>query len=134
MTARLLLDTHILVRWLEKSARLSKDQLRVLRNVARDSEPVAISAMTLVELAQLASLPITRKDFHFDSVLKKVESSPGIEIVPIGVEIVRDVAALLPVLRDPADSVIVATARIHGLLLLTSDQRIIDSKLASVIG
>ena len=35
--------------------------------------------------------------------------------------------------RDPADQIIAATARVHGLRLLTSDQRIIQSKLVPVI-
>jgi PIN domain nuclease of toxin-antitoxin system len=36
-------------------------------------------------------------------------------------------------LRDPADQAIVATARVHRLKLVTSDQRIIESKLVPVI-
>jgi PIN domain nuclease of toxin-antitoxin system len=36
-------------------------------------------------------------------------------------------------LRDPADRVIVATARVHGLRLLTSDQRILESHLVSTV-
>lgn len=35
--------------------------------------------------------------------------------------------------RDPADRAIVATARVHRLRLVTSDQRIIESKLVPVI-
>jgi PIN domain nuclease of toxin-antitoxin system len=35
--------------------------------------------------------------------------------------------------RDPADRAIVATARVHRLLLVTSDQRIIESKLVPVV-
>jgi PIN domain nuclease of toxin-antitoxin system len=36
-------------------------------------------------------------------------------------------------LRDPGDRIIVATARVHHLRLLTADQRIIDSDLVAVI-
>jgi PIN domain nuclease of toxin-antitoxin system len=43
-----------------------------------------------------------------------------------------DVAALR-VLRDPADRAIAATARVHRLRLVTSDQRIIESKLVPVV-
>jgi PIN domain nuclease of toxin-antitoxin system len=39
----------------------------------------------------------------------------------------------LRVLRDPADRVIVATALVHRLQLVTSDQRIIDSKLVPFV-
>jgi PIN domain nuclease of toxin-antitoxin system len=37
-------------------------------------------------------------------------------------------------LRDPADRAIVATARVHKLRLVTSDERIIESELVPVIG
>jgi hypothetical protein len=36
-------------------------------------------------------------------------------------------------LRDPADRAIVASARVHNLRLVTSDRRIIESKLAPVV-
>jgi PIN domain nuclease of toxin-antitoxin system len=55
------------------------------------------------------------------------------QILPITYAIASEVAALGGALRDPADRAIVATARVHRLRLLTSDQRIIESKLASVI-
>jgi PIN domain nuclease of toxin-antitoxin system len=35
-------------------------------------------------------------------------------------------------LLDPADRTIVATARVHGLRLVSSDRRIIDSGLVTV--
>jgi PIN domain nuclease of toxin-antitoxin system len=36
--------------------------------------------------------------------------------------------------RDPADRIIVATARVHDATLLTRDKRIIDAKLVPTIG
>jgi hypothetical protein len=51
----------------------------------------------------------------------------------VDVDIAAEVAALSSALRDPADSAIVATARIHRLRLVTSDQRMIESKLVSVV-
>ncbi|MBZ5621996.1 MAG: PIN domain-containing protein [Acidobacteriia bacterium] len=62
-----------------------------------------------------------------------LDSSSGFHVVPIDVEIAAEVAALGDALRDPADRVIVATARIHRLRLVTSDQRIIESKLVPVV-
>jgi PIN domain nuclease of toxin-antitoxin system len=47
-------------------------------------------------------------------------------------EVALDVASL-GVLRDPADRAIAATARVHGLRLVTSDQRISESKLVPVV-
>ncbi|MGH9584127.1 MAG: PIN domain-containing protein [Bryobacteraceae bacterium] len=47
-------------------------------------------------------------------------------------EIAANVASLRNP-RDPMDRAIVATARVHGLTLVTSDQRIIESGLVPVI-
>jgi len=55
--------------------------------------------------------------------------APLIEIVPFGVEEGVEVATIGPSLRDPMDRAIVATARVHRLTLITSDERIIKSKL-----
>jgi PIN domain nuclease of toxin-antitoxin system len=79
------LDTHVLIRWLSETRKLSRPQLRALESAVRRGEPVAL-----------------------------------------------DVASL-SVLRDPADRAIAATARVHRLRLVTSDQRIIESKLVPVV-
>jgi PIN domain nuclease of toxin-antitoxin system len=57
----------------------------------------------------------------------------GFHIVPIDIEIAAEVAAMGGSLRDPADWAIVATARVHRLRLVTSDRRIVESKLAPVV-
>ncbi len=68
-----------------------------------------------------------------DTALEMLESSPALKILPLTIEIAREAPPLSPVLRDPADCLIVATARVHGLRLLTSDQRIVNSKLAQIV-
>lgn len=47
-------------------------------------------------------------------------------------EVALEVAALAA-LKDPADRAIAATARVHRLRLVTSDQRIIESQLVPVV-
>jgi PIN domain nuclease of toxin-antitoxin system len=55
LTPRALLDTHILIRWLVDPKRLSRDQARILNDVIRRREIVAVSAITLLEAAILFS-------------------------------------------------------------------------------
>lgn len=62
-----------------------------------------------------------------------MDGSPYMQILPITREIASDVVSLTSSLREPADCTIVATARVHGLRLLTSDRRIIQSKMVPVI-
>jgi PIN domain nuclease of toxin-antitoxin system len=67
-----------------------------------------------------------------DRIFSELETNPMFEILPITIPIALDAGAL-NILRDPADRTIVATARVHRLRLLTSDRRIVDSKLVSVV-
>ena len=67
-----------------------------------------------------------------NQILSALEANPMFKILPITVPIALDAGALI-MLRDSADRTIVATARVHGLRLLTSDQRIIDSRLVAVV-
>jgi PIN domain nuclease of toxin-antitoxin system len=130
---RVLLDTHVLVRWLVEPGKLSREQLRLLRAAGRRGEPLALSAISLLEIAVLFGEGTTRLKIPASELLSALDSGAGFSIVPIDVEVAAEVAVLGSALRDPADRVIVATARVHRLRLLTSDQRIIESKLVSVV-
>lgn len=132
MNPSLLLDTNAILRWLVEPRKLSRDQERVLREADRRRERLAISAMTLFELALLLTEDRRRINITLGDFLDQLQNHPSLDILPITIEIAKEVAAL-PSLRDPADRAIVATARVHRLRLLTSDQRIIESKLANVI-
>ena len=133
MPPRFLLDTHILVRWLAEPGRLSRDQVRVLDNAVKLREALAVSAITLLELAMLFGDGALRRKLSLDELLGELENSPVFRIFPLTIEIAREASFLGNSLRDPADRVIVATARVHGLRLLTSDQRIIDANLVSTV-
>jgi PIN domain nuclease of toxin-antitoxin system len=129
---RLLLDTHILIRWLGDIRKLSRPQLRELESAARRGEPVALSAVSLLEIAVLASGERPSLKVSLDEFFQNLNSNPAFRILPLTYEVALDVAAL-SVLRDPADRAIAATARVHRLRLVTSDRRIIESKLVPVV-
>ena len=131
MLPRFLLDTHVVVRWLMESKKLSREQTRSLMEAIRRGEPLALSAVTLVELAVLTSEGRLR--ISLDDIFDELRANPLFRVFPLTYEIASEVASLGRVLRDPADRAIVATARVHRLRLVTSDQRIIESKLVPVI-
>jgi PIN domain nuclease of toxin-antitoxin system len=107
--------------------------MRILRDAARRYEPVAISAITLLEIAVLFGEGRTRSEIALDELLNEFDSNPAFQIIPLTVEVAAEVAALGGSLRDPADRAIVSTARVRKLRLITSDQRIIDSGLVPVV-
>ena len=106
--------------------------MRVLRGAVRRCEPLALSAITLLEIAVLFGEGSTRLTVPAEELFAALGPGYGFHIVPIDVEIAAEVAAMGAVLRDPADRAIVATARVHRLRLVTSDQRIVESKLVPV--
>ncbi len=121
------------VNWLGAPKKLPREQSRVLNNAVRHNEPLAISAVTLLEVAvQYGDGGRIRSTVPLDQLLVWFDSSP-FETIPFDTEIAAEVAAIGGSLRDPADRAIVATARVHRLKLITSDQRIIDSGLVPVI-
>jgi PIN domain nuclease of toxin-antitoxin system len=90
--------------------------------------------MTLLELAvQFDNDGRLRSEIPLANLLSDLSSSPSFQVLPLDFEIAAEVAAMGDSLRDPADRAIVATARVHRLRLITSDQRIIESGLVPVI-
>jgi PIN domain nuclease of toxin-antitoxin system len=130
---RFLLDTHVLVRWLAEPKKLSREQLRVLREAVRHREPLGVSAITLLEIAAPFGEGGARSEIPAAELLGELESSPAFQLFPLTVEAAAEAASLGASLRNPADRAILATARLHKLRLLTSDQRIIDSEPAPVV-
>ena len=131
MLPRLLLDTHIAVRWLTDAKRLSREQARILEASVRRAEPLALSAATLLEIAVLASQGKLALKMTINEFFDHLQAGP-FQILPLTYEVAAEVAALGS-LRDPADRAIVATARLERLRLVSSDQRIIESKLVPVV-
>lgn len=129
---RLIADTHVLLRWLFDARRLSVEQKRVLSLSVKRQEPIGISAITLLEIAHLLGDGRLQLSVALDELFDRLQSDSVYRVLPITYEIARE-SSYLGILRDPADRSIVATARVHALRLLTSDQRILSTNLVSTI-
>ena len=114
------------------SAKLSKPQLRALEDSVRRHEPVAVSVITLLEIALLSSDGRLKLTQPLEAFFDAIQSSPAFRLLPLTSEIALE-AGNLSILRDPADRVIAATARVHRLRLVTTDQRIIESNTVTVV-
>ena len=132
MNPRYLLDTHILVRWLFEPRRLTREQARLLRDADHRREQLAISAVSLIEIAMVFGQGARRSDVAASTIFDALATNPSARLMPITLEIAAEIAALGNSLPDLMDRAIVATARVERLILVTADQRIIDSKLAPV--
>lgn len=130
---RYLLDTHIVVWWLIEDRRLPKEYARLLDRAERSGKAVGLSAISLWEIAKLVERGRLELTQSIDESLADLESNASLEILPLTARIAVESTRLGARFHsDPTDQLIVATARCHGLVLMTVDQRIIESGVASV--
>lgn len=128
-----LLDTHVVVWWLLDDRRLSREHARVLAGAERRGVTVGLSAMSLWEIAKLVERGRIELDRTLDDSLAALEAHPTLTILPLSASIAVEstrLGAQFP--SDPVDQIIAATARCHGLTLLTADERIIGSGAVAV--
>jgi PIN domain nuclease of toxin-antitoxin system len=127
----IVLDTHVLLWAVADSKKLSRAADAAIRR-SRQADGVAISAITLWELASLVARGRIR-DYGTveNSVNRLIE---GVTIKSITPEIAA-LATQFPndYPHDPADRLIGATARAEGLALVTRDENIRKSPLLKTI-
>ena len=124
---RALLDTHVLLWWVSDPDRLSPDHLEILSTVGPES-PVGVSEISLWEIATLYDLGRIGLRGPLRDWLETAVAPPLVQRLGISPAIAAEVAALPASFhRDPADRILVATARVLGIPLLTRDRRILES-------
>jgi len=129
-----LLDTHILVWWRLDSKQLSRAQAHVLGDLEERGQPAGLSVISLRELAKMIQRGRLTVDMPLESWLDSIASHPLLKIFPLTPEIAAESVRLgdnFP--DDPAGQIIAATARLHGLKLITSDDRIRKSGKVAVV-
>lgn len=131
MTA--LLDTHVLIWWLQGDGPVSSEQQRVLSAADGDS-PLRVSDISLWEITTLHSLGRIQLAIPVREWLEKAVAPPLVRRHGISPATAAEADALPDSFhRDPADRILVATARILGATLLTQDRHIIDSGLVATL-
>ena len=129
-----LLDTHVLVWWLEDTGRLPKAHRNVL-DAAGPQSPLLLSDITLWEIAALYERGRIRLTLALQEWLERATAPPLVKRCEISPGVAAQVASLpgqFP--RDPADRIIASTALVHGATLLTCDTRIVKSGVVPTIG
>ena len=129
----LLLDTHILVWWLSDRDQLSRRQ-RGAVETASETSPLLVSDITLWEVAMLHGLGRLRFSIPLREWLERALAPPLVRRVGVSPAIAAELADLPETFhRDPADRILVATARLLGATLVTQDRRIVASGLAPTL-
>jgi PIN domain nuclease of toxin-antitoxin system len=120
---KLLLDTHVFIWALTSPERLGKSTRHSFLNVDTEIYVSSVSALEIARLASLRQLEITGP---VDLWIERGRHDLGVATVPIDDRIAVEAYALPGAFHaDPADRLLVATARILGFQLTTADERIL---------
>lgn len=121
----ILLDTHIWVWWVNESLMADSDMLRIVRKHQRDGLGVSIiSCWEVAKLVERGRLELTMPVEHW---IEQALAYPEVELLQLTPRIVVESTQLPGEFhRDPADQLLVATARVYDIPLLTADSKLLD--------
>ncbi len=120
----IVLDTHTLVWWATNDSSLSKKAKSVIERERAGGE-IVVSAISAWEIAMLVERETLAFSMDVENWLAIVQQIPGVRFAPIDVDIsTKSVKLPGEFHKDPADRLIVATARKFGAPLVTKDLKI----------
>jgi PIN domain nuclease of toxin-antitoxin system len=119
----ILLDTHIWV-WLTSDPdRLDRQHRQALERTDPHAYGVSIiSCWEVAKLVEYGRLTLNRPVIEW---IEQALARPGLDLVPLSPRIVVESTTLpQPFHRDPADQLLVATARVLGCPIISGDSKI----------
>jgi PIN domain nuclease of toxin-antitoxin system len=128
----ILLDTHVVIWLAQDYQRISPTAQSKIEDARREDSGLAVSDITLLEIARLGSHGQINLIPDARTVLGEVERR--FVVLPITASIAcqaYELPSSYP--KDPADRIIGATALVEGLTLITADAEIRKSKAIPTI-
>ncbi len=121
----ILLDTHIWVWWVHDDASLSTAYRSVLS--AHEETGFGVSVISCWEVAKLAERKRLVLPCPVEEWIQQALAYPGVQLLNLTPEIAVESTQLPGEFhKDPADQIIVATARLFGRPLVTADEKILS--------
>jgi len=121
----ILLDTHIWIWWVVGHQRLTSKHQECLQE--HQTTGLGVSIISCWEITKLVEKNRLQFSCPADKWFEQALNYPGVRLLELTLPIVLEAFQLpRPFHNDPADQLIVATAIIHKIPLLTVDQKILD--------
>lgn len=131
MSSRLLLDTCALI-WAVSDPDQLSEKARCL--LQKEDTEVFVSPISCAELACLQERGRIELNVHWKTWFNRYVELNGWRIIDISLPIIQDAFSLpVPFHADPADRILVATARTKGLTLATGDRKLLDYPFVETI-
>lgn len=127
-----LLDTHLWLWWLLGDSRITGTETDFLDGLSADKRPY-LCDISIWEAALLVEKGRVELDCSLADFLEKAASPATVRVLPITARVAVEMGALPDSFhRDPADRLIVSTARAHGLPMATRDRLIEECGLVEI--
>lgn len=119
------LDTHVLVWWVSGSDELSAGAKKAINKTLGEGSEVIVSAISAWEVSMLIEKGRLVLSMDVESWFDEVSQIPGVRFMPVDREIgIKSTVLPGNFHQDPADRMIVATARKLAVPLVTADEKI----------
>ena len=118
-----LLDTHV---WIWITIEDNKQISKKAKNQLQSARQKWISAISCWELAKLSEKKRISFSIPVITWIRRSLSEYRINVAELSPEVAVESTILKGFHHDPADQIIVATSRILGIPLVTSDRKILD--------
>lgn len=130
----IILDTHVLLWWVSGSASLSAAADKAIKRTLTKGSEIIISSISAWEISMLINKGRLILSMDVESWLEEVSQIDGVRFVPVDNEIgIKSTALPGEFHKDPADRIIVATARRLAIPLVTADEKIIKYEYVKTI-
>ena len=130
----IILDTHVLLWWVSGSDSLSAAANKVIKSTLTKGSEIIISSISAWEISMLISRGRLILSMDVESWLDEVAQIDGVRFVSVDNEIgIKSTALPGEFHKDPADRMIVATARKLAIPLVTADEKIIKYEYVKTI-
>ncbi|MBC7261066.1 MAG: type II toxin-antitoxin system VapC family toxin [Chloroflexi bacterium] len=128
----IVLDTHTWIWWVHGDEQLTQAQREAIE--ANENDLIGVSAISCWEIAKLVEYGRLQLPSSLEEWFEEALSYPGVQLLALTPEIAIESTRLPGEFhRDPADQIIVATARVYRCPLATSDDKLINYPYVTTI-
>ncbi len=121
----IVLDTHVLLWWVSGSDELSASAKKAISSTLTQGGEVIVSTISAWEVSMLIDKERLILSMDVESWFDEVSQIDGVRFVPVDNEIgIKSTVLPGDFHKDPADRMIVATARKLAVPLVTADEKI----------